>query len=150
LEAEYFLRGFFMKNRKIAALFMAAVLAAGSFVVPGTGSVQVFASDNIITNGTFDKNVRDWGFWADSDASADISCANQKLQLRIDKTGGENWAVQLYFDRVPMYKNGVYHVSFEIASDKERSADFCGMTEQSRYPGESRSRLPPSKSQEII
>ena len=114
-----------MKYRKIAAALMAAVISAGSLAVPGVGSVQVLAADNIITNGTFDKNTRDWGFWQDSDASADISCVNQKLQLRVDKTGGENWSVQLYFDGVPMYKNGVYHVSFEIASDVNRSADFC-------------------------
>lgn len=79
-----------------------------------------YASDNIITNSTFDSGIQDWGIYKESGGKGSLSAENGKLALTVSDTGKVNYAVQMYYDIVPLYKNGVYRLSFEISSTTDR------------------------------
>ena len=78
------------------------------------------AADNIITNSTFDSGTTDWGIYKESGGKGTLSTENGKLALTVTDLGKVNYAVQMFYDIVPLYQNGVYRLSFEISSTTDR------------------------------
>ena len=107
-----------MKNlKRCLAVFCAAVLSMGSLaVMPASAAV----GSNLISNATFESGVSGWGKYQESGGSATLSSQDGKLALQVDAVGKLNYSVQCYYDIIPLYKNGVYHVSFDISSTADR------------------------------
>ena len=102
--------------RRCLAVFCAAVLSVGSLAaMPAAAETK-----NLITNSTFDSGTTGWGTYQASGGSATLSAQNGKLALQINSVGKLNYSVQCNYDVIPLYKNGVYHVSYEISSTTDR------------------------------
>ncbi len=78
------------------------------------------AADNLITNSTFDSGTTDWAIYKESGGAATLSTVDGKLAVNITSLGTVNYAVQLYYDIVPLYENGVYHLHYEISGSADR------------------------------
>ncbi len=112
-------------KRCLSALLSCLVMAAGaSAAVPASA----FAAGNIIKNSTFDSNTSGWGTYKESGGAATLSAENGKLALNISSVGKLNYAVQVYYDIVPLYKNGVYRLKYDISSTVDRFIE--GMIQQ--------------------
>ncbi len=102
--------------RRCLAVFCAAVLSVGSLAaMPAAAETK-----NLITNSTFDSGTTGWGTYQADGGSATLSAQNGKLALQINSVGKLNYSVQCNYDVIPLYKNGVYHVSYEISSTTDR------------------------------
>ncbi len=110
------------KLKKALSVFTASLML--SCVMPAFNVSAEDTVENIITNSTFDTSTADWGIYKESGGSAKLSADNGRLAMHITSTGKLNYAVQMYYDIVPLYKNGVYHVSYEISSDVDRQVEF--------------------------
>lgn len=51
-----------------------------------------------------------------------------RLALKVSATGDVTWAVQVYYDIIPLYQNGVYRLKYDISSTVNRTVD--GMIQQ--------------------
>lgn len=105
------------KIRRIAAGIAAAAMLAAA--VPAV-SAPVFAAGNIVSNSTFESGTTGWGTYKESGGSCTLTTEGGKLALQIGSVGQKNYSVQMFYDIVPMYKNGVYHLSFDISSSTNR------------------------------
>lgn len=134
--------GYTMKHKKMASILAAAVLinalsgcSAGtstetSETTEQTSQIESVSEagetenlpDNLISNATFE-TADGWGVYTNSAAAAEVSAENGKLALNITSAGDVSYAVQLYYDTVPLYKNAVYRLSYEIASTINRTVD---------------------------
>ena len=117
----YYLRGeIIMKNkkfRKLAAAIAACTLMASAMpVVPAVS----YAAKNIITNSTFDSGTADWSTYKESGGVCSLSTDNGRLALTVSNVGKVNYAVQLCYDVIPLYKNGVYRLKYDISSTQDR------------------------------
>ncbi len=99
-----------MKNkkfRKLAAAIAACTLMSSAMpVVPAVS----YAAKNIITNSTFDSGTADWSTYKESGGVCSLSTDNGRLALTVSNVGKVNYAVQLCYDVIPLYKNGVYRL----------------------------------------
>ncbi len=100
-----------------------ATLSVGAF--PLTSSAEPV---NLISNGTFDNGIADWGMYKESGGAATLIGKNKQLALNITNVGKLNYSVQAFYDIIPLYQNGVYHLSYEISSSINRAAE--GMIQQ--------------------
>ena len=100
----------------LAALTASVVLSAGTSIMP----FNTIAASNIISNSTFEKGTSGWGIYKESGGKATLSTEDGKLAMNVTSLGTLNYAVQLYYDIVPLYQNGVYNLSFEISCTEER------------------------------
>ena len=119
------------KLKKTLSVFTACLMLSSVtpvFTVNAESTVE-----NIITNSTFDNGISDWGIYKESGGSATLSADNGRLAMHISSTGKVNYAVQMYYDIVPLYKNGVYHVSYEISSDTDRKVEFMIQQNGGKY-----------------
>ncbi len=111
-----------MKNNRfqkcMAAFAACAVMIAGASALP----MPVHA-DNYITNSTFDSGTFDWGIYKESGGAGTLSTENGKLALHITNVGRVSHAVQMYYDILPLYQNGVYRLSYEISSTTDRTIE---------------------------
>lgn len=94
-------------------------------VSTNVASIGVFAEGTpkeLIKNGTFDNALKGWGSYIDASSGADatVSVKDGKLDIAIQDVGTLNYGVQAYYNIVPLYKNGQYHLSFDISSDTSR------------------------------
>ena len=109
-----------MKNkkfRKLAAAIAACTLMASAMpVVPAVS----YAAKNIITNSTFDSGTADWSTYKESGGVCSLSTDNGRLALTVSNVGKVNYAVQLCYDVIPLYKNGVYRLKYDISSTQDR------------------------------
>ncbi len=103
-------------KRCLAALTSCLVLASGTAAMPFTAT----AATNIITNSTFDSGTYDWAIYRESGGKATLSTEDGKLAMNVTAVGTKNYAVQLNYDIIPLYENGVYHFSYEISSTADR------------------------------
>ncbi|MBR6107076.1 MAG: glycoside hydrolase family 9 protein [Oscillospiraceae bacterium] len=94
--------------------------AAAQTVVPMSAS----AAANLITNSTFESGTTDWAIYKESGGAATLSTDAGRLAVNISSLGKVNYAVQAYYDIVPLYQNGVYHVHFEISCTHKRFVEF--------------------------
>ncbi len=79
---------------------------------------------NLITNSTFESGTTDWGIYKESGGAAVLSTDSGRLAVNISSLGKVNYAVQAFYDIVPLYQNGVYHVHFEISCTHKRFVEF--------------------------
>lgn len=102
--------------RRCLAVLCAAVLSMGSLAaMPASAEVK-----NLVSNSTFDSGTSGWDTYQASGGKATLTTENGKLALQIDSVGKLNYSVQCNYDIIPLYKNGVYHVSYEISSTTDR------------------------------
>ncbi len=106
-----------IRSRMLSMLAACAMLAgAAQAVVPAAG----FAAENLISNSTFDTGTTDWGIYKESGGAAKLSTEDGKLAMKITDRGTKNYAVQLFYDIIPLYQNATYKFTYEISCDKER------------------------------
>lgn len=118
------------KLRLLSGLAAIALLAGtAQAVVPTVGA----AAENLISNSTFDTGTTDWAIYKESGGAATLSTDDGRLALNITNVGTLNYAVQLYYDIIPLYQNGVYRVSFEISADTPRYVEFMIQENGGKY-----------------
>lgn len=102
--------------QRCLAVLCAAVLSMGSLAaMPASAEVK-----NLVSNSTFDSGTSGWDTYQASGGKASLTTENGKLALQIDSVGKLNYSVQCSYDIIPLYKNGVYRVSYEISSTTDR------------------------------
>lgn len=106
-----------LRLRMLSGLAALTLLAGTAQTV--TPAVS-FAANNLITNSTFDNGTKDWGTYKESGGAATLTTENGKLALKITDVGKLNYSVQMFYDIVPLYKNGVYRMHYEISSTVPR------------------------------
>ena len=106
-----------IRSRMLSLLAACAMLAgAAQAVVPTAG----FAAENLVTNSDFETGTADWAIYKESGGAAKLSTEDGKLAMKVTNRGTKNYAVQLYYDIVPLYQNATYKFSYEISCDQER------------------------------
>ncbi|WP_455529176.1 glycoside hydrolase family 9 protein [Ruminococcus sp.] len=117
-----------MKNltvKRCAAVFAACTVLAAA--VPYSG-VPVNAAGNLISNSTFDKNTSGWGTYKESGGKCSLGTEDGQLALTVSSVGKLNYAVQVFYDIIPLYQNGVYRLKYDISSSVDRYIE--GMIQQ--------------------
>lgn len=105
------------KFRRLAAAIAACtVITAVLPVVP----VTVSSASNIISNSTFESGTSGWGAYKESGGACSLSTENGQLALTVNSVGKVNYAVQVYYDIIPLYQNGVYRLKYDISSTTDR------------------------------
>lgn len=107
-----------MRLKKITALLTSFTMLFSAAAMPGLN--MSFAYDNIISNSTFDSGYTGWGMYKESGGSGKLSVDSGRLALTVDSVGKVTYAVQMFYDIIPLYKNGVYHLSYEISANTDR------------------------------
>ena len=100
----------------------AAVLAACTLMAASAPAVSapVMAAKNLISNSTFESGVSGWGTYKESGGKCSLGTKDGQLALTVSNVGEVNYAVQVFYDIVPMYKNGVYRLKYDISSSVDR------------------------------
>lgn len=105
--------------RKAAAVLSACSLMASA--MPFTPAVSCAAeSTNLISNSTFDTDVSGWGTYKETGGICDLKAEDGKLALTVSNVGKKNYSVQVFYDIVPLYKNGRYRLKYDISSTINR------------------------------
>ncbi len=110
-------------NKHIIKKFMAAV-AAGTIMatavpaMPFTGSAAT-----TIFNSTFDSGYAGWSSFKQAGGAYTLGTENGKLALNITSVGTLNYSVQMGYDIVPLYENGVYRLKYDISSTVDREIE---------------------------
>lgn len=105
------------KFRKLAAAIAACTVMASA--LPAVPAV-VSAASNIISNSTFDSRTSGWGTYKESGGVCSLGTENGRLALTVSNVGKVNYAVQVYYDIIPLYQNGVYRIKYDISSTTDR------------------------------
>lgn len=105
------------KIRKLAAAIAACTVMASA--LPAVPAV-VSAASNIISNSTFDSGTSGWGTYKESGGVCSLGTENERLALTVSNVGKVNYAVQVYYDIIPLYQNGVYRIKYDISSTTDR------------------------------
>lgn len=111
-------------KRCLSALLSCTVLAMGMTAAP----LSTTMAANIIKNSTFESNASGWGIYKESGGSGFVFVEDGKLALNVTSLGSVSHAVQLYYDIIPLYQNGVYRLSYDISSSSPRYVE--GMIQQ--------------------
>lgn len=102
-----------MKIKKIISSLCALTLMCNAMPL-----TSVYAeTENLVSNSTFDNNTSSWSTYYQSGGECYISYKNKQLALDVKSTGDVSYSVQLFYDVIPLYKNGVYRISYDISSD---------------------------------
>ena len=110
-----------MRKRKHTLIKIIAAVTSGIILTASIPASAAWAeSNNIITNSTFDYNTTGWGTYKESGGNASLSVDSGRLALNITSLGTLNYSVQVYYDIVPLYQNGVYRLKFDISSTVDR------------------------------
>ena len=115
-----------MKNifKRCTAVFAMCSIMATAMPM----SILAVDSTNIISNSTFDSNVDGWGTYKESGGACSLGLEDGKLALTVSNVGKLNYSVQVFYDIVPLYQNGVYRLKYDISSSVDR--DIEGMIQQ--------------------
>lgn len=103
-------------KKYLAILTSCMVLSTAVSALPITAE----AAANMISNSTFDSGTSGWGIYKESGGKASLSTDSGRLALTVSNVGTLNYAIQMYYDIVPLYQNGVYRLSYEISSSADR------------------------------
>ena len=117
-----------MKNltiKRCAAVFAACTVIAAA--MPYSRS-SVIAAGNIISNSTFESGTSGWGTYKESGGKCSLGTEDGQLALTVSSVGKLNYAVQVFYDIVPLYQNGVYRLKYDIYSSVDRFIE--GMIQQ--------------------
>lgn len=109
-----------MKFKKMIALATSLIMASALIISP-IGNIASADVIELISNSTFSSGTTGWGIYKESGGSATLSTDSERLALNISSVGKVNHAVQTYYDIIPLYQNGVYHLSYEISSTVDRT-----------------------------
>ena len=111
--------------KRCAAVFAACTVLAASMPY---SSMPVIAAGNIISNSTFENGTAGWGTYKESGGKCSLSTEDGQLALTVSSVGKLNYAVQVFYDIVPLYQNGVYRLKYDISSSVDRYIE--GMIQQ--------------------
>ena len=111
--------------KRCASVFAVCSIMAASLPV---ASFPVSAASNIIENSTFDSSTAGWSTYKESGGDCSLGLEDGKLALTVKSVGKLNYSVQVCYDIIPLYKNGVYHLKYDISSTIDR--DVEGMIQQ--------------------
>lgn len=103
-------------RRCAAAVAAFAVMASAMPSVPFAAE----AAGNIIKNSTFDNGTAEWGTYKESGGACSLSTDNGRLALTVSNVGQVNYAVQVFYDIIPLYQNGVYRLKYDISCTTNR------------------------------
>lgn len=104
------MKKFFLK--RCAAIFsVCSVMTSAMPVI----SVPVSAAQNIISNSTFDSGISGWSTYKESGGSCSLGTEDGKLALKVSNVGKLNYSVQVCYDIIPLYQNGVYRLKYDIS-----------------------------------
>ncbi|MCM1007909.1 MAG: glycoside hydrolase family 9 protein [Ruminococcus flavefaciens] len=98
----------------ISLLCAAAMISSVVTFVPVSAE-----NENLVSNSTFDYNTSGWGTYYQSGGECSVTSKNGQLALNVASAGTVSYSVQLFYDIIPLYKNGVYRISYDISSDKD-------------------------------
>lgn len=115
---------YFKKWNRILSVICAAALSMSCMATLPAAATSI----NLVSNSTFDSGTSGWGKYQESGGSASLSTENGQLALSVSSVGELNYSVQCYYDIVPLYKNGVYHIQYDISSTIDRTVE--GMLQQ--------------------
>lgn len=110
-----------MKKHTIRRLTAAA--AACTVLVsalPALPAMTTLAAGNIISNSTFESGTAGWGTYKESGGVCTLTTENGRLALKVSNVGRVNYAVQMFYDIIPLYKNGVYRLKYDISCTTDR------------------------------
>lgn len=107
-------------KRVLAALTASLMLSAGTSVMTAT---SITSPKTLISDFFEDNTTSSWAIYKESGGAATLSNDDGKLAMNITNLGKVNYAVQLYYDIVPLYKNASYRLSFDMYSTVDRYAE---------------------------
>ena len=107
----------------VAGLCSAMMLTA---TIPTT--IGQAEASNLISNATFDRGTTGWNTYYQTGGVCSLGTDSGRLALKVSATGDVTWAVQVYYDIIPLYQNGVYRLKYDISSTVNRTVD--GMIQQ--------------------
>lgn len=122
-----------MKKKNIlraAAVLCSAAMLAGCL---SFSSAYAAESENLISNSDFESGLDGWQMYHHNDAGAELSSENGQLVLDISALGSVNYAVQLYYDNVPLTKDCHYRISLDIYSTEARYIEVLLQKASSPY-----------------
>lgn len=93
-------------------------VSSGNLICPISAEAK-----NLISNGAFDVGTSGWGIYKESGGDAVLTTRNNQLALDVKSVGKLNYSVQPYYDIVPLYQNGVYHIKYDISSTVPRQVE---------------------------
>lgn len=105
--------------KRCVSAILACVLTAPAMLNAVPMNIMATTS-NIIENSTFDSGTSGWGTYKESGGKCSLGTENGKLALTISNVGKVNYAVQVYYDIIPLYQNGVYRLKYDISSSADR------------------------------
>jgi len=116
-----------MKLRKIILLLTGIVLSIGMLV--SNSNFQTIANAaqinvNLVQNGNFDTSLDGWGSFTTDGGDGEITVENGALNAQLNKIGNVAYSMQVYNEGFKMYKNGKYHLEFDISSTTNRKVDY--------------------------
>ncbi len=103
-------------RRCMAMLAACAVITAAIPAIPS----PIYAASNIISNSTFDSGSTGWGTYKESGGVCSLGTENGRLALTVSNVGKLNYSVQMFYDIIPLYQNGVYRLKYDISSTTDR------------------------------
>ncbi len=112
--------------RKRAAVF--AVCAAMMTSALPMAQISVSAAGQLISNGTFESGTSGWGMYKESGGAGSLTSENGRLALKVSSTGKVTYAMQMFYDIIPLYQNGVYRLKYDISCTTNRFVE--GMIQQ--------------------
>ncbi|HBN11514.1 MAG TPA: glycosyl hydrolase family 9, cellulase [Ruminococcus sp.] len=112
-----------MNNIKKIISLTAAVALLGVNAVCSPVSEISAQNVNIVSNSTFDSGTSGWGTYKESGGKASLTTENGQLALKVQSVGTLNYSVQVYYDIVPLYQNGVYRLKYDISSSIDRDIE---------------------------
>lgn len=117
------------KKQKTSIRRCLAAIAACALMTTALPVAQISVSAaDLISNGTFESSSSGWGMYKESGGAASLSTDNGRLALKVSSTGKVTYAVQMFYDIIPLYENGVYHLKYDISSSVDRYVE--GMIQQ--------------------
>ena len=102
-------------QKSIAAIAAGAIAATSFAVLP---SFSASAATTILSS-DFSNGSSGWSTYKASGGSCSLGVENGKLALTVNSVGTLNYSVQVGYDVVPLYQNGVYRLKYDISSTED-------------------------------
>ena len=104
-------------RRCLAAAAAMTIMASAMPALPFAAE----AAGNIISNSDFSSGATGWGTYKETGGKCTLAGSDGKLALTVSSVGEKNYSVQFYYDDIiPLYKNGVYRIKYDISCSTNR------------------------------
>ncbi|MGN1087035.1 MAG: glycoside hydrolase family 9 protein [Porcipelethomonas sp.] len=100
---------------------ISAFLIQNMFTIYPSGKTE---SEELIENGDFSNGLENWDIYRAGGADAEMSVQNEQMVISIADGGTLSYGVQPYYSGIPVYKNGVYRLQFDVSSSLSRTIDY--------------------------